>query len=277
MQKEDDYIHLLNIFVNILEANKDIPADDKILDAEGLARKCFFHAASLIYLLRSTNVPELSISFFDPASIAVVARAAFESFLVFHYVFVEPTTEEQERFRYLLWKLADLMERQRYNALSPLGKAKQEQEKILIEEIKDQIRQNQNYGQLQPKQQKAALEDRKWRFKSWTDIGLSAGLSEDYAKSCYRFVCSYAHAGSMSVLQLRQAETAEQQKALCGATMALTMISMAYFVKSYCLLFQKSKEFLKNNEEFSHHIKLWVEIGSIELKNVDVDWSKLSL
>ena len=278
MQKESDYIYLLNIFANVLEANKGTPAgnDDRILDAEGLAGKCFFHTSSLLYLLRSTNIPELGFSFFDPGSINVIARAALESFLIFHYIFVEPATKEEKDFRYLSWELADLMERQKYNALSPQGKIKQHKEKELITNIKSKISENPCFDQIKPKQQKALLKHGKWRLKGWTEIGISAGLSEDHAKSCYRFLCSYAHAGSMSVLQIRQAKTAVQQKALCGATMGLAMITMAYFVKSYCTLFEKSKLFLDQNEEFSNYIKMWVEIGSTALKDVDVDWEKLS-
>ena len=214
MQNENDYISLLNVFANVLEANKGILAgpDDKILDAEGLASKCFFHSSSFLYLLRSTNVPELDISFFDTGSINVVARAALESFLVFHYVFVEPTNEVEKDFRYLSWKLADLMERQKYDAMSPQGKIKQGHEKELITNIKNKISENQFYNQITPKQQKALCGRGVWRLKGWADIGISAGLSEDHAKSCYRFLCSYAHAGSMSVLQIRQAMTQQNNK-----------------------------------------------------------------
>jgi len=278
MQKEKDYINLLNIFADVIEVNKDTPTgqDGKILDAEGLSRKCFFHMSSLIYLWRSTNIPEFGFSFFDSGSINVLARAALESFLVFHYVFVEPKTKEEKDFRYLSWQLADLMERQRYEALSPQGKIKKEKEKISIEKIKKQILQNQVYSTLKNEQQEDVLKKRKWRFKAWTDIGISAGLSEDHAKSCYRFMCSYAHAGNMSVFQLNQANTAEQQKAICGIAMDLAMITMAFFIKNYCLLFNKSMDFLEKKGDFRNYVNMWVEIGSTALKDVDVDWTKLN-
>ena len=246
------------------------------MDAEGLAAKCFFHSASFIYLLRSTKIPELGINFFDSSSINVLARAALESFLVFHYVFVDPSDEEEKEFRYLSWKLADMLMRQKYDYMSPQGKLKQSQEKVLVENFTNQISGNKFFEKLTPKQQKALLNRGEWRLKGWTDIGISAGLSEDHAKSCYRFLCSYAHAGSMSVLQTRQAMTAEQQKALCGATMALTMITMAFFVKSYCRLFEKCKTYLSKEEDINSFIKMWVEIGATPLKEVDVNWDKLS-
>ena len=278
MQKEEDYIYLLKIFADVVEANKDTPAgqDGKSIDAEGLSRKCFFHMSSLIYLWRSTNIPEFGFSFFDSGSINVIARAALESFLIFHCVFVEPTTEKEKDFRYLTWQLADLMERQRYDALSPQGKIKLEEEKTYIEKIKGKIQQNQIYSNLKNKQQVAVLEKRKWRFKTWTEIGISAGLSEDHAKSCYRFMCSYAHSGNMSVFQLNQANTAEQQKLIGNAAMDLAMITMAFFIKSYCLLFKKSKEFFEKEEDYCNHVSMWVEIGSTALKDVDVDWTKLN-
>ncbi|NJO81769.1 MAG: hypothetical protein HC828_02670 [Blastochloris sp.] len=274
MQKENDYIILLNIFAHVLEANKGTPIEEKYLDGEGLASKCFFHASSLLYLLRSTQIPELGINFFDPASINVVARSALESFLVFHYVFAEPSTEDDKDFRYLSWKLVDLIERQKYEVLSPQAKAKQEQEREIIEDIKTRVTKNRYFKKLTSKQQKSLLGGKQWRIKSWTEIGLSAGLSKDNAVSFYRFLCSYAHAGNMSIVQLQQCETAEQQKRLCSATVYLTMITIAFFVKSYCQLFEKSKVFFEQNEEFSNIVKMWIQIGSTNLKDVDVDWEK---
>ena len=48
------------------------------------------------------------------------------------------------------------------------------------------------------------------------------------------------HAGNLSVLQVRQAITAKYQKNLCAATMGILMIAIAYMIKGYCKLFEKS-------------------------------------
>lgn len=61
-----------------MEANKGVAAgdDDRILDAEGLALKFFFHAASALYLYRSTSLPEFGANFFDPMPSLFLTRKA---------------------------------------------------------------------------------------------------------------------------------------------------------------------------------------------------------
>lgn len=121
MEKAQEYIKLLEILGRVAEANKGVVAgaDDRILDAEGLLLKFFWHAASALYLFRSTTLPDIRASFFDSASINVLGRAALETFLVFHYVFTAPTSENEKDFRYVSWTLAGLLERQKFPVQSP--------------------------------------------------------------------------------------------------------------------------------------------------------------
>jgi len=100
MQSEDQYVRLLSVLLQVGEANRGLPAgeDDRILDAEGLAQKVIFHASSVLYLSRSTTLREIGASFFDPASMNVLGRAALEAFLVFHYVFVNPKSDYERTF-----------------------------------------------------------------------------------------------------------------------------------------------------------------------------------
>ena len=75
--RDSDYQELLKLLIDVGEANKGVVAgnDDRVLDAEGLAIKFVFHAASALYLYRSsTSIPELGASFFDPGSVNVVCR-----------------------------------------------------------------------------------------------------------------------------------------------------------------------------------------------------------
>ena len=87
MENKKDYLELLEIYVQIVEANKGVASigDDRIPDAEGLALKFFGHAISVYYLFVGINIPEhgLRISdFVDSPSINVVGRAAIETFLL---------------------------------------------------------------------------------------------------------------------------------------------------------------------------------------------------
>ena len=101
-----------------------------------------------------------------------------------------------------------------------------------------------------------------WRLRSLTGIGRSAGLHDVYAKAFYSYLCGYAHAGNLSVLQMRQADTAEFQRSLCASSMNLVLIAMARMVQSYCAVFPKAMDRLSQEPEGAGLVKVWVGFGS---------------
>lgn len=271
LNKEKEYIKLLEILIKIVEANKGIHAgsDDRVLDAEGLALKFFGHACSAIYLYRSTTIPEVKASFFDVGSINVLGRAALETFLVFHYVFVDPTSEQEKDFRYLSWLLAGLLEMQEYTVQSSKGKELLSAEAKLIAPLQEKLADNPYFLKLSHNQRKNLMQKGEWRLDSWKDIGLSAGLDETHAKKFYYYLCGYAHAGNISVLQLRQARTPESQRDLCAATISVIMIAIANMVKSYCKVFPKSHLVLTQDTEASRLVDIWITVGSTPMEDID--------
>lgn len=279
MQKEEEYIKLLTVLLRVGEANKGLQAgaDDRILDAEGLAQKCLFHACSVLYLLRSTRLPEIGANFFDPASVNVLGRAALEAFLVFHYIFVMPSSESEKDLRYFSWVLADLLVKQSFPVQSPEGKTILERERHQIRSLKEKLKANLYFQNLTSKQQKRLLNEGVWRLQGWTSIALSAGLNQAHADAFYRYLCSYAHAGSVSVVQLRQAQTAQGQRSLFAATMGLVMIVMAYMVKAYCAVFPRSQAALEQDKEGTLLVNQWIQIGATSLDKVQIDWEAIDV
>lgn len=273
MNKDQEYLKLLDVLIKVTEANKGMPAgaDDRVLDAEGLALKFFYHACSAFYLYRSTTVPEIMATFFDAGSINVLGRAALETFLVFHYVFVDPTSDQQKDFRYFSWLLAGLLERQEYPVQSSKGRKLLSVEKSLIAPLQEKLANNPYLLKLKHKQQKKLLQKGKWRLHSWKEIGLSAGFDESHAKGLYHYLSGYAHAGNISVLQLRQAGTAVSQKDLCAATITVIMIALANMIKSYCQIFPKSQSVLTQDRNGSKLVDIWITVGSSSTEYIDID------
>lgn len=268
-QEEKDYIKLLETLIKVAEANKGVTLgeDNRLLEAEGLCKKFIGHAASALYLFRSTTLPSVKvtdrgISFFDSGSINVLGRAALESFLVFHYVFIEPRSDDEKDFRYYLWLHASYLDRQKFPTRSEDGKKQLNDEKKIIDALKEKINNNSVFKQLDEKKKKKLVEKGQWRLQSWTDIGVAAGLSEILAKQYYGHLCAYAHSGCQSAQQVGNAETAETQKALCVATMKLIMIAMANMIKVYCQMFEKSKDVIQKDEDARKLIDQWVHIGT---------------
>lgn len=267
-QEEQDYIGLLETLIKVAEANKGaaLGEDNRLLEAEGLCKKFIGHAASALYLFGSTTLPSVKgtdrgISLFDSGSINVLGRAALESFLVFHYVFVEPQSDDEKDFRYYLWLHASYIDRQKFPYRSEEGKKQLTDEKNIIDALKEKIDNNNMFKQLDEKKKKKLLKG-EWRLQSWTDTGTSAGLSKILAKQFYGHLCAYAHSACQSAQQIGNAETADTQKALCVATIKLIMIAMATMIQAYCQMFVKSKDIIQKDEDAKKLIDQWVYIGT---------------
>lgn len=165
MLREPEYQRLLEILIQVMEANKGVAAgdDDRSLDGEGLALKFFFHAASALYLYRSTSLPEFHANFFDPGSVNVLCRAALETFLTFHYVFVVPQSDDDRNCRYMAWILGGYLERQKFPVWSHEGRAVLEREKRFIGPLTQKLKDNAAFRQLPAKEQKRLLKG-VWRL-----------------------------------------------------------------------------------------------------------------
>lgn len=52
---------------------------------------------------------------YDLFTVNTVFRAIMESYATFHNIFIEPTTEQESEFRFLLWKIDGLVEKNKFN------------------------------------------------------------------------------------------------------------------------------------------------------------------
>ena len=265
--KIDEFLDLLELYIRIVEANKNTTAsgDQRILGAEGLAIKLFGHASTVYYIYHDTVLPISGIRFTDPASINVLARAAFETFLVFHYLFLAPESEEEEDFRYNSWLLAGYIERQAFPIKSPAGKKKLLEEKKLIMPLQAKLRDNEYFKRLPKRQQRTLLEKGRWRLHSWKDIALDSGLALSHAQTFYSYLCGYAHAGNLSATQIHQARTPQSRETLCAATIGFVMISAANMILAYCRVFPKSELSLRQDKHGTELVDKWTYVGATPL------------
>ncbi len=265
--KEKNLVELLDIFINIVEANKNIPSknDDRIIDAESLALKFFGHILSTLYIYRGINLTGLQVpisNYLHPFSVHVLTRVAVETYLVFYYIYIEPKSDIEKDFRYITWKLAGLIERQKYPISSEKNMEICENDKILINKYKKQIEKNKFIESFKLKQRKNIIEKGNWRLKSWGDIALSAGLSETNAKTYYSFLCEHAHSGNISITQVRQALGNSVRKQLMEGSIGHILICLANFIENYCDLFPLSNLFYSENYEIPNLVSKWIDIGA---------------
>jgi len=256
---KQEYLKLLDLLYRVIEANKGpiTGDDDRYWYAEGLATKFFLHAASVLYLSRATNIsdfPGTAVKFIDSASIDVLVRAAFEAFLTFHYVFFAPKTREEQDYRYWTYRVAGLAERQQLPVSTEEHRRKLADGKRELDDLLNKLRSNPLFNGLQ------VLKD-KWRQKSWRDIAIDAGFSEMLASHMYRYLCGYAHSGSLSILQIKKSLLKKEQSQLIEVSMITIAIVTASLVSEYSELFPRAKSALLADPEGTDIVHLWVQLG----------------
>ena len=257
-----DYIRLTQVLITIAEANKASDVAPRMADAESLAVKFGAHCISVQYLSRGTRLPELRADFVDPASVNVVVRAAVESVLTFYYLYTAPTSDDERGLRHDSWVLADLMARQEFRPMSEENRQKLANERAQIERLQARLRANPAFSALTLKQQRGILEEQRWKLSGWGRIGRDMGLDSNHSEIFYSYLCSHSHSGYLSVLQVQQARTVEDQRTLIAGSIGALTVAIAHMIRLFAGIFPLAAEALRNVPNAEPLIQQWIMIGA---------------
>jgi hypothetical protein len=210
MSYSSDYPVLLNLFVRLIpsqDGKKIAPADEWQNDAQVLAIKLFQH---LVCMQRTAAITKIDVvgfptmSFIDHASAKVVTRAAFETYLVFFYLYGSLSRDPSLcEFRHKTWKLGGLTDRQKIYTKVDAYLAKLTVERAQIDALILELKASPHLASYSDKQRKGLLEGH-WRTgKSWQDLGKGAGFHPRYFSDIYTHLCGYSHSSYISALQVR--------------------------------------------------------------------------
>src|SRR4030042_3706233 len=249
MYSEQDLMKMLDILYKAVSAARRQPnnTDGKLKDAEHLATKFLVHGVSTLYLSRGTHVhdfPSLRLGFIDSASIDVVARAAFETFLVFHHIFIASGEEAERQNPYLSWKVAGLAERQHFTTATQEHQDKLMTEKRELHDLHTKLCSNVFFQLHVHDEQKEKVLKGEWKLKSWREIAQNAGLTRVLSLDMYRYLCEYAHSGFLSAAEIDNALHKSEQPHLIEPAMITVTIATANLIHGYCELFPIAKQAL---------------------------------
>jgi len=256
--KEDVY-NLLRIYMHVVDAN--IKKDNVLLkEAYALVSKCFEHCSSTSYLLLEINIPEIPIKYYDSTTPNVTVRAALESLLTFAYIFHLTKNSDEQKMRYLSRHRSGLLDRQEYTANSAEHKLKQVIEKREIEKLTTAIKETNSFQQLTEGEKKRILNG-EWRLVGWVNIGIQIGFNEARFRQLYSYLCSYAHSGGLSNMQIQDSLISNQNKMPGSmAEVALPMI-LAHMIKIFCSLSPHSSEELQKDQIAKELVDGWIKFS----------------
>jgi hypothetical protein len=273
-QREDiqsEYATLMALFGRVVDSKRGqkLPSDEKWLyDAEIFGLKLFNHSASLLRLSLGTVLPQFGdrrFTFCDYSSMNILARAAFEAYLSFCFIFCDANSGTEERkFRHLLWRLSGPMDRKDFTFNSESALRQMKIDKEISEKLLEELQKNSIYLSLGESLRKKARKG-EWRLgKSWADLAELAGFNRRVFQMVYKYLCSYAHAGGLSGLQIQQAVNSEDQKGLSTISLHFGLLLMSNFLFSYISLFPENKSLFIDDPNYSiadkWHI-MWKEEG----------------
>lgn len=187
---QEEYLGLLELQFEVAQALKGKASEDgRWPDAQHLALKLFAHGASAHWLFQGTNAPVPKstdgAAFTDFGSIAVIARAALETYLTFFEVFVSPSTEDEFEFQYCLWHLAGQVI---LEDLEPSDESLTENylgAQADIAELRERLRATELFVALTPRQEEQVLQGR--RRRDWRGIAAAAGIGLGFIRRIYSY------------------------------------------------------------------------------------------
>ena len=151
----------------------------------------------------------------DPTILAISIRNIFETTAMFHLIYRTPKTDDEKTITYLLWVIAGLSYRQKFetNIKSPEAKAKYEFEKqeiqrliTLIEDTNlfkslDTKNKDKIHNRIKQKEYLIKFDNNRVIFLSWHELINIMGIKPGSFDNMYTYFSLYTHPSNVSVFQ----------------------------------------------------------------------------
>lgn len=211
-EKLDDYHRFIDTLFYIHEAISDnkLPVTYWQKPSEVLLHKFILHSFTLRQILSglklsSRYINRISgITTIDTSSAKAVLRAQLESFLMYHYIYINPSNDDLKELRFNSWIYSSLLQRQDFPAETEFAKKQKQADLVELEKMRETISKLKSFKELTPKQQKSLLSKGSGKlFNHWATILEETGFSEQHRISTYYALLSmYSHSEGLSAIQL---------------------------------------------------------------------------
>jgi len=262
MSSNADLLKLMNLCVLLIESKNGeqfLPGCEWKNDAQVLSVKFFRHIVTAQQISAGISFEfsmEQVFSYVDHSSVAVVVRAAIETYLTFNYIFVNQD-ESFSMYRHKLWCLAGLMDRSKLLANTPESKDTLSREAECIKELYSDISRNQHYQKINRDERKEIARGN-WKPKGgWHTINDKTDIHQRYFSDIYNHLSGHSHASFISALQIRDARSIEQQVTLAEGMHPILCMVIAHFLFSYVKLFPDAKAVMVSNPELTEIAEKW--------------------
>lgn len=190
-----------------------------LIDKFAIHSSSFFHLSKGIIELKKSG-EEVKMTGYDLFTVNSTFRTIMENYSTFNNLFVEPKTKSETEFRFLLWKIDGLFDKERFDILEDdFEGAKEilENDEIVLSETIDRLENNSFYKSLERDQLDKVYKPNKkrvnWRFKIDSDLKITPLTITDLIKhTCrtkgfvnnYRYSSTHTHTNYLAIDHFRQ-------------------------------------------------------------------------
>lgn len=243
----------------------------------GLFLIFFYHCSAIYHLIDGIKLPFAPFIFRNYASIDVVARSAFETFLILNYIFIDPKSDEELELRFTSWLLSGWKEHEHHEIQIENHKEAFEEVKKGNQELRIKLQNMASFQSLERGERKQILHNfGKWRIPeicedgkrhppSYYDLARKAGLSKFHSNIVYKYLSKYTHPTAMSINQIHEAKTLDAFLKMIIPTLENVIIAMAIMLKLYIKIYSDASVVLDLNPELNSKVKEYEELGSYEM------------
>lgn len=265
----EDFPKLLRKFEQLIQRAKDIPlTDENAWKAHGqlLLIKAWGHLASIETLGKSAIKRDEGAEqvYVDHGSLAVLGRSAYETYVLFNFIFLEQDPELQ-KFRHQVWRLSGLMSRAKLNrpkALPPWRLEQIEREAQQIAHLKEAITSNSLFAELDDRTQKNVKKGEGVRLgAALIDLAVKAGLPRQYSADMYTHFCNYSHASSISAFQISETLNDGTSSIMARANIAFCCLLLVQMIMAYTEFFDEIDVAVASDDELANLLALWLGMG----------------
>lgn len=237
---------------------------------ETLVFKLILCSNSICELSEGTKLKSMKYRFettlIDFSSIYILTRAALENFLTLDYIFFNELPIEERLFRFKLWEAAGLQSRQSYSAeYSSEHLAQKEAEKIVLEQIVEEIKAMPEYNYLNNDQRRKITKYGLARITSWNELIDKGSLDSSFYSNLYSLFSNYAHSEFISVLQIRESlknPKKEEVEIMVKNCFSVVKSINAISIKWHANQYEECKMYFDSlSEEIRSTINIWENLG----------------
>lgn len=144
----------------------------------------------------------------DINTMYLICRSLIERYILFYYLYIEPSSDAEGEFRYYVYFLAGLRERQKFKPSTPEYLRKQQDELIQIEDYKNNLRANSFFQSLASDKQGRYVNDNPnsaihAKTDGFAKLINRSPLRAEWFESSWSLYSNYAHSEMIGAMQFQ--------------------------------------------------------------------------